>query len=187
MKGSLILFIFIFSNSLILVGQEEKTLYIPAEYDTIKESIMVSPSYHKLVKYPAQLDTILVDVTLREKSKILKENWRKTYSMKKKVDADSIPGVWVGVRDTNCISLNPEDCVYQIWVPESSEYDIKEYNTYLGAVWDGEIDAIVIQVPKIIEKQAERVERIFVPATYKTVEKYVLRKRGKRVTYKKKE
>lgn len=187
MKGSFIFFLLIFSHSLTLFGQKAKTTYIPAEYDTIKESVLVSPSYYKLVKHPAQLDTVIVDVTLREKSKILKENWRTTYSVTKKVDADSIPGVWVGVKDKDCISLNPEDCVYQIWVPESSEYDIKEYNTYLGAVWDGEIEAIVIQVPKIIEIQPERVERVFVPATYQTVEKYVLRKRGKQVIHEKKE
>ena len=162
--------------------QAQPVTYIPAEYDTIREEVEIAPGYYQLIEHPAVLDTIMQEVTIRESSRILRENWRVTYQFTKKADADSIPGMWVGVRDTNCIAANPDDCVYQIWVPESPEYDVRTFKTYLGAVWDeATIDALVVQVPKIVEVRAARVERVWMPPKYKTIEKYVLRKRARRI------
>ena len=76
-----------------------------------------------------------------------------------------------------------KDCKYEIWVPESPEYDVETITNYLGAVWDkNEISAIHIQIPRIIEKKPARTEWIFIPAEYETIEKYMLRKRAKMVT-----
>lgn len=167
-----------------MLGQPplSKKSYIAAEYDTIYEEVKVKDAYYKLVHHPPVLDTILESVTIRERSKILRENWKKEYDLVRKADADSIPGRWVGIKDTACTLPNPKDCLLQIWIPDSPEYDVKIYNNYLGATWDeDEIEAIVIQVPKIVEIKPERVERIYVPAEYLSVPTYVLKKRARRM------
>jgi hypothetical protein len=164
-----------------LMAQKEETIYVPAEYDTLYEEIKVKDDYYRLIHHPAILDTIMVEVKVKEKSKILKESWKTSYSFTKKPEADSIGGKWVGVKDKNCVSPNPEDCRYEIWVPDSPEYDFKETTNYLGAVWDEQEESpeVVIYVPRIIEVKPARVERIYVPAEYQTIEKYVLKKRAK--------
>ena len=179
MKSWLIL-LFSIVNITLLMAQ--KVEYIPAEYDTIREEVMVKPAFYELIHQPAVLDTVWEKVILREKSRILNEKWQYTYTFTKKPGADTIGGKWIGVKEDNCFSPNPEDCILQIWVPNEAEYDFKEYKTYRGAEWDKEeIGEIAIQVPRIIEIKPERVKRVYVPAEYKTVEKYTLRKRAKRI------
>lgn len=173
-----------FFNILYAQQEDTETIYIPAEYDTIYEEIKIKDAYYRLIHHPAILDTTMIAVKVREKSRILKENWKTTYSFTKKPDADSIGGKWVGVKEKGCVSANPEDCRYEIWVPDSPEYDLNEMTNYLGATWDeeNELPEIVVYVPRIVELKPERVERIYVPAEYQRVEKYVLRKRAKIVT-----
>lgn len=174
---SLIIVVFISQS---VFGQKTEEVYMPAEYDTLYEDVKVKDAYYKLIHHPPVLDTVMVEVTVREPSRILQENWKTTYSFNKKANADSIGGRWVGVRDTSCISPNPEDCRYEIWVPDSPEYDVNIMTNYLGAVWDDvQIPAITIQIPKIVEIRPARVEHIYVPAEYKTIETYHLRKRAK--------
>lgn len=174
----------IFSSSLSAQKKNIKTLYVPAEYDTLYEEIKIKDAYYQLIHHPAILDTIIVEVKVKEKSRILKENWKTTYSFIRKPNADSIGGRWVGAKEKDCISVNPEDCRYEIWVPDSLEYDLKTTTNYLGATWDDKdkIAEIIIEVPRIIEVQPARIERIYIAAEYQTVEKYVLRKRAKIIT-----
>jgi hypothetical protein len=173
-----------FSNSLFAQKEDNETVYVSAEYDTIFEEIKIKDAYYQLIHHPAILDTIMIKIVVKEKSRILKENWKTTYSFTKKPDADSIGGRWVGVKEKGCASINPEDCRYEIWVPESPEYDLNTMTNYLGAAWDeeNELPEIIVYVPKIVEIQATRVERIYIPAEYQTIEKYILRKRAKIIT-----
>lgn len=169
--------------SLSAFGQRTETVYIPAEYDTLYEDVKIKDAHYKLIHHPPVLDTVMVEITVRESSRIMQENWKTTYSFTKKPDADSIGGRWVGIKDTSCISPNPEDCRYEIWVPDSPEYDVNIMTNYLGAVWeDDEIPAATVQVPRIVEVRPARVERVYVPAEYKTIETYHLRKRAKLIT-----
>lgn len=172
-----------FSSS-ILAQEEMETIYIPAEYDTIHEDVKIKDSYYKLIHHPAVLDTIMVEVKVKEKSRILKEKWKTTYTFTKKPDADSIGGRWVGVKEKGCFSENPEDCRYEIWVPDSPEYDVNKMTNYLGASWDeeDELPEIVVQIPRIIEIKPAKVQQIYIPAEYQTIERYVLRKRAKVIT-----
>ena len=178
------LFFISFFNSLSAQQKDTETIYVPAEYDTIHEEIKVKDAYYQLIHHPAILDTTMIEVKVKEKSRILKENWKTTYSFTKKINADSIGGKWVGVKEKGCISENPEDCRYEIWVPDSPEYDLNEMTNYLGAVWDeeDELPEVVVYIPRIIEVKPARVERIYVPAEYQIIEKYVLRKRAKIIT-----
>ena len=168
----------------IMAQGETETIHVPAEYDTIYEDVKIKDAHYQLIHHPAILDTMMVKVIVKEKSRILKEKWKTTYFFTKKTDADSIGGRWVGVKEKGCFSENPEDCRYEIWVPDSPEYDINTFTNYLGAEWDkeDELPEIVVYIPKIIEVKPSRVERIYVPAEYQTVEKYVLRKRAKIIT-----
>jgi len=177
-----------FSSSLFAQKADTETFYVPAEYDTIYEEIKVKDAYYKLIHHPAVLDTVLVEIKVKEKSRILKENWKTTYSFTRKPDADSIGGGWVGAKEKDCISPNPEDCRYEIWVPNSPEYDLNTMTNYLGATWDdeNEIAEIIVDVPRVIEIKPARVERIYIPAEYQTIEKYILRKRAKLITKPKK-
>ena len=172
------------SNSIFAQKEETETVFIPAEYDTIYEDIKVKDAYYELIHHLAVLDTMMIEVKLKEKSRILKENWKTTYSFTKKPDADSIGGKWVGVKEKGCVSQNPEDCRYEILVPESPEYDLKTMTNYIGATWDeeNELPETIVYVPRIIEIKAARVERIYIPAKYETIEKYILRKRAKIIT-----
>jgi hypothetical protein len=168
--------------SLSLIAQKETVTYIPAEYDTIQTSIMVRPAYYKYVQEPAEFDTVTLNIQLREASKILKERWKYTYLFSRKSDADSIPGIWVSIKDTTCHSPNPEDCSLQMWVPESAEYDVREFKNYLGAEWDDRmIKAIVIQRKQIIRTRPARARQVYIPAEYQTIEHYKLRKPAKRI------
>lgn len=176
-----IIIIFLLS-SLSLFAQKETITYIPAEYDTIQTDIMIRPAYYKYVQEPAEFDTITLNIQLREASKILKERWKYTYLFTRKAEADSIPGFWVGIKDTTCHSPNPEDCSLQMWIPESPEYNVREFKNYLGAEWDDRmIKAIVIQRKQIIQTKPARAREIYIPAEYQTIEHYKLRKPAKRI------
>lgn len=169
------------SNSLFAQKETTETVYVAAEYDTTYEEIKIKDAYYQLINHSALLDTIMIGVKLKEKSRVLKENWKTTYSFTKKSNTDSIAGKWVGVKEKGCTSPNPEDCKYQIWVPESPEYDLKTMTNYIGATWDeeNELPETMVYIPRIIEIKAARVERIYIPAKYESIEKYVLRKRAK--------
>lgn len=163
---------------------QPKVQYFPAVYDTVHVTIMTKPPTFELVHHPAILDTQFISVTLREASRIKVEVWEEYMQLIRRADANEIAGRWAGVRREDCDPTVVGDCYYEIWIPESPQYEVKRYKNYRGAYWsDDQIPALTIRVPRIVLVQDAWIERIEHPATYQVIERYELRRRARRVIY----
>ncbi|MGB0863396.1 MAG: peptidoglycan-binding domain-containing protein [Saprospiraceae bacterium] len=167
--------------------EEAKTQekYIPAEYDTIRQQVLIRQSYDKMVTYEAEFDTIMMEVQIKDKSKVIEEKYRTVF------EADKIntpkgggkeKGRWQTIRIKDCNSPNPKDCEMRKWVADKSEYNITTKEVFIQASWADTVESgATVKIPKIIQTKPARIEKIFVPAEYETIEKVALRKHARRI------
>lgn len=131
---------------------------IPAKYETVYDTIIIKAASKKSVTTPAQYEIVTENKLVTEATKM-----------------------WVrGKADKNCLSANPKDC--EVWclkeVPAVYTKVSKRVEKTPAFTNEVDVAAVTKVVPrkKIIE--AERENKIDVPATYKTIMKKVLVKKG---------
>jgi hypothetical protein len=160
--------------------------YIPAEYDTIRQQILIRQSYDKIVTYEAEFDTVMMEVKIKDKSKVIQEKYKTVFESDEmntaKGGGDVKKGRWQTVKMKDCTSPNPKDCETQKWVADKPEYNITTKEVFVQASWADTVESgSTIKIPKIVQTKAARVEKIFVPAEYETIEKVALKRHARKV------
>lgn len=174
----------IIEEQVMIEKAQTKEEFIPAIYDTLRQRLLIRKAYEKIVTYQAEFDTIMVKVKVKDKSRMIEEKYKTVFNVEKKPNADgsAAAGEWVTVKIANCKSPNPKDCETLQWVEKKQEYDITTKEVFVAAEWSDSTDGEeMVEVPKVIQSKPARVERIFVPADYKVVEKAVLRKHARKI------
>ena len=166
--------------------EEAKTeeVFIPAKYDTVKQQVLVRQAYHKIVTHEAKFDTVFLEIKTKDKSKVIQEKYKTIFEVERIADAENTTkstGEWVKVQIPNCNSLNPKDCETMRWVEKRPEFDIKQKEVFVGAEWaDTSEQGASTTIQQIKQVKPARIERIFVPAEYETIEKVVLQRHARK-------
>ncbi len=171
-------------EQVLVAAATTKEEFIPAKYDTIKQQILVRQSYHKIVTHEAEFDTVYIDVKTKDKSKVIQEKYATIFEVERKPESENTEkgdGKWVKVKIPNCNSPNPKDCETMRWVEKRPEFDIKQKEVFVGAEWaDTTEQGASTRIQQIRQIKPARIERIFVPAEYETIEKVVLERHARK-------
>jgi hypothetical protein len=82
----------------------------------------------------------------------------------------------------DCTSPNPKDCETKKWVADKPEYNITTKEVFIQASWADTVEnGSTIKIPKIVQTKSARIEKIFIPAEYETIEKVVLKRHARKV------
>lgn len=159
--------------------------YIPAEFDTLEQTLQISPAYYRMVPHPAVFDTIMVNVRVKDDSRVVEERYAIIREVKKvpsTTGKDADGGQWVEVSIPGCESPNPDDCKTLRWVSATQEYNVSDKQTFVRGTWADTVErGEITQVPKIIQVKPPSVERVYVPAEYRTIKKAVLRRHARKI------
>lgn len=179
----------IYEEQELIAPSTVKEQFIPAEYDTIRQAILIRQSYEKMVTHEAEFDTIMVEMRVKDNAKVIEEKYKTIFNVEKKPStpppansSEKGDGEWVMVRDPNCKAPDPKDCETLQWIEKKPEFNITTKEVFVQADWADTVQqGETIRVPKVVQVKSARVERIFVPAEYKTVEKIVLRRHARKI------
>lgn len=159
--------------------------YIPAEFDTLEQTLLVSPAYYKMIPYPAEFDTIMVNVRVKDDSRVIEERYaivREVQKVPSTTGNSEDGGQWIEVTIPGCESPNPEDCKTLRWVSSKDEYNVSDKQTFVRGTWADTVEqGQIVQVPKVVQVKPPRVERVYVPAEYRTIKKAVLRRHARKI------
>lgn len=159
--------------------------YIPAEYDTLEQTLQITPAYYRMVPYPAEFDTIMVNVRVKDDSRVIEERYAVVREVKKVpsgTNGNEEGGQWMEVTIPGCESPNPDDCKTLRWVSATDEYNVTDKQTFVRGTWADTVErGTIVQVPKVIQVKPPRVERVYVPAEYRTIKKAVLRRHARKI------
>lgn len=179
---------FIIEEKKLLVEEAKiQEKYIPAEYDTIRQQILIRQSYDKIVTYEAEFDTVMIEVKIKDKSKVIEEKYKtvfesETINTAKEGGDSEKKGRWLTVKMKDCTSPNPKDCETQKWIADKSEYNITTKEVFIQASWADTIESgSTIKIPTIVQTKPARIEKIFIPAEYETIEKIVLKRHARKI------
>ncbi len=131
---------------------------VPALYETVYDTVVVKPAFKKTITTPAQFETVVEDKLVTPAS----QKWVK------------------GVADKNCLSSNPKDC--EVWclkeVPAVYQKVSKKVEKVAAVTNEVEIAAVTKVVPRKKLVYSAYETKTDIPATYKTIMKKVLVKKG---------
>lgn len=135
-----------------------KKVKVPALYKTVYDTVIIKPQTTKVVSIPAVYENVTEDVMVTPAT----TKWVK------------------GKADAGCLSANPEDCqvmclveVPAVYSKVTSKKMVKQaytYNETIPMEYKIQTKQVLVTPERLIEQET--------PATYKTVQKRVLQKKG---------
>lgn len=149
-----------------------------ANYETITEKVLVKEGSQKFVYVPATYETVEKRILVKDGGCVVKRIPAVYNYNSEKTLVEAASGRWVKkVKDTGCLSANPEDCYTMCYEEVPAKYT---YNTTKILVTPERYDTIqteaVYETIKVeVIKTPARYDAVEIPAVYKDVKKKVLR------------
>ncbi|NNC82642.1 MAG: peptidoglycan-binding protein [Flavobacteriales bacterium] len=140
-----------------------KLIAVPAVYETVTEQVLVKEASTRLVPVPAEYETVTEQVLVKEAHRKLVPVSPVYETTTEKVLISEPTTKWVMKRDKNCMSADPNDCFVACYeeVPE-------RYTTYTSSVV--KTPATVIEVDEPAEYRTITRKVLKTPATYREEE-----------------
>lgn len=177
--------------------------YIPDQWKTETERVMIKEASTKKVAVAAKFETRTERVMIKEASTILKVTPARYETRTERVKVSDATTKWIKQKDAMCSSENSDDCMVWCLVEVPAQYktiskrvlveaaktvdiDIPaEYKTVTKRVLVAPASTVEVAVPAVYSNVTKRVQvapatfnTIDIPAEYKTVSKRVLVKQG---------
>ncbi|NND94870.1 MAG: peptidoglycan-binding protein [Flavobacteriales bacterium] len=155
-----------------------KLVAVPAVYETVTEQVLVKEATTRLVPVPTEYETLTEQVLVKEAHNKLVPVSPVYETVTEKVLISEATTKWVMKKDKNCMSADPNDCFVACYeeVPE-------RYTTYTSSVLKTPATVIEVQEPAEYKTVTRRVVKTpatmreeQIPAEYATVTKRVLMK-----------
>jgi len=140
-----------------------KLKVVPTKFETMTEKVLVKEASTKLVVVPAVYETMTEQVVIQEASTTLVAVAPEYETTTEKVLIKEASTRWTMKKDENCMSANPNDCFVACFeeIPE-------QYTTYTSSVIKTPATTKTVEVPAKYKTVTRRVLKT--PATTKTVE-----------------
>lgn len=161
-----------------IIKPEHKVLsVIPAQYETITKTVLVRPSYKKLIIVPEVWGKETFTYSNQDPASVIEV--KPVVFEAKRDTIELIPAFsrWeVGGRKPNCYDPDPEACKF--WKYKEYPAEIEEYETMYISQESSFTTSLGIRSNETYErkvlKQPARVEEVMVAADYKEVKKKIL-------------
>lgn len=157
---------------------EHKVLrVVPAQYETITKTVLVRPSYKKMVVIPEVWGKETFSFASQDPASMIEVTPVKFETKTDSIELSPKYSRWeVGGRKPNCFDPDPEACKF--WKYKEYPAKVEEYETmYVSeeASFTTSLGARVNQTyERMVLKEPARVEEIVVPAEYREVKKKIL-------------
>jgi len=155
----------------------KKLKVVPATFETITDKVLIKEASKKLVVVPAEYETTTEKVVIQEASTKLVAVAAEYETTTEKVLIKEASTRWTMKKDENCMSANPNDCFVACFeeIPE-------QYTTYTSSVIKTPASTKTVDVPakyktitKRVIKTPATTKTVDVPAEYKTISKKVVK------------
>ncbi len=154
-----------------------KLKVVPAKFETVTEKMLVKEAYTKLVIVPAEFESVTEKVLIQEASTKLVAVAAEYETTTEKVLIKEASTRWTMKKDKNCMSADPDDCFVACFeeIPE-------KYTTYTSSVLKTPATTKSVEVPakyktitKTVVATPATTKTVEVPAVYKTVSKKIVK------------
>lgn len=154
-----------------------KLKVVPAVFETVTEQVKVKDAATKLVPVPAVYETVTEQVVIQEASTKLVAKAPVYETTTEKVLVKEASTRWTMKKDKNCMSANPDDCFVACFEEIPEQYTTYTSNVLVtpGTTETVEVPAKFKTITKRVLKTPATTKTVEVPAEYKTITKKVLK------------